>query len=479
MDRRTTNNLALTVIKCLSGITIALLIIILGYLIYRGVRYSNQKEGDVLPLSTSVEDFSLYATHDTKLSFLSWYTLSSIAKGRERTLRTLTEVNEKIHFYVDPEIKEKAEEYLKTTMKDTYLVNDTTSFATKGGIYLLEKGKTPPKGYHKVPLYDTVVAVNASITTLFHNRKIGSVTTEQVEDLQNGTITNWKELGGPDEKVTFIDNATEAQLKQTKGSVSLVKANIFESEEGIDHLKVSRVEKGYNITWEYLTTNAEESGAFGGIFSILINTLLMIVLVLLISTPIGVGSAIYLSMYAKKGPLKSIIRSGIDLLAGVPSIIFGLFGMLVFVQLFHLSFSLISGSLTLSLMILPTIIRTSEESINSVDKNTVNASRGLGATKIESITSIVLPAAKKGIITGLILAMGRALGETAALVFTIGSSTNIATGFTSSSRVLAQHIYLTIIEGQSIDKAFASALILIILELIINSVAKKILRGEK
>jgi len=479
MNRKTTNTLALSIIKILSAITIALLVIILGYLIYRGVWYQNQKEGEVLPITTSEEDFSLYATKDTKLSFISWYTLFSIAKGRERTLRTLTQVNEKIHFYVDPEVKEEAEAYLLTPIKDTALVNKDTTFEPKGGIYLLKKGKTPPHGYTSLPLYDTVVAVNNSVTTLFNNRKIGSVTEEQVKDLQNGTITNWKTLGGPDEEVTFIDNATNAQLQHTKGSVSILNANVFAEEHGIDHLSISRVEKGLNITWEYLTTNAEESGAFGGIFSILINTLLMILLVLFIATPIGVGSAIYLSMYAKNGPFKSLIRSGIDVLAGVPSIIFGLFGMLVFVQLFHLSFSLISGSLTLSLMILPTIIRTSEESINSVDKNTVNASRGLGATKIESITSIVLPAAKKGIITGLILAMGRALGETAALVFTIGSSTNIATGLTSSSRVLAQHIYLTIIEGQSIDKAFASALILIILELIINSIAKKMLRGEK
>jgi phosphate transport system permease protein len=479
MDRRTTNNIALLVIKCLSAITIALLIIILGYLIYRGVWYQNQKEGDVLPISTSEEDFSLYATQDTKLSFISWYTLSSIAKGRERTLRTLTAVNEKIHFFVDASIREEAEAYLKTTIHDKYLVHNGTPQEIKGGIYLLKKGKTPPPGYKRIPLYDRVVAVNDSVTTLFNNRKIGSVTAEQVQELQQGAITNWKVLGGPDEKVTFIDRATEAQLKQTKGSVSIIEANSFAAEEGLDHLKVSRVEKGFNMSWDYLTTNAEESGAFGGIFSILINTLLMIILVLLISTPIGVGSAIYLALYAKKGPFKSLIRAGIDVLSGVPSIIFGLFGMLVFVQLFHLSFSLISGSLTLSLMILPTIIRTSEESINGVDKNTINASRGLGATKIESITSIVLPAAKKGIITGLILAMGRALGETAALVFTIGSSTNIATGFTSSSRVLAQHIYLTIIEGQSIDKAFASALILIILELIINSIAKKMLRGEK
>jgi phosphate transport system permease protein len=250
--------------------------------------------------------------------------------------------------------------------------------------------------------------------------------------------------------------------------------------DDVDSLKIIHIKSGWNISLDYLITNAQESGAFGGIFSIILNTLIMIILVLAISTPIGIGSAIYLSQYAKKNKVTTIIRAGIDLLSGVPSIIFGLFGMLIFVQLFGWGFSLISGCLTLSLMILPTIIRTSEESINTVNNQMIFASRGLGATKIETIFKIVLPAAKNGIVTGVILATGRALGETAALVFTIGSSTDVATSLTSSSRVLAQHIYLSIIEGQSIDRAFAAALQLIILELIINSIAKSMMnKGKK
>jgi phosphate transport system permease protein len=225
-------------------------------------------------------------------------------------------------------------------------------------------------------------------------------------------------------------------------------------------------------------SQSEDEGKYGGISSIIINTLIMVLLTVLIATPVSVAGAIYLVEYAKKGRVSTIIKTGIDLLAAVPSIIFGLFGLLVFVQFFNFGFSMISGVLTLSLMILPTILRTSEEAIRSVSPALKEASRGLGATKIETIIKIVIPGASRGITTGIILAIGRALGETAALIFTIGSSTSIASNLKSSSRVLAQHIYLIITEGGSIDEAFASALVLIVLVLIINSITKIIMRRK-
>ncbi len=190
------------------------------------------------------------------------------------------------------------------------------------------------------------------------------------------------------------------------------------------------------------------------------------------------GCNIFWLNMQKKGRLKTIIKMGIDLLAAVPSIIFGLFGLLIFVQLLNFGFSLISGVLTLAIMILPTILRTSEEAIKSVSPSLKEASRALGSTKIETIYKIVLPSASKGITTGIVLSIGRALGETAALIFTIGSSPSFATGLKSSSRVLAQHIYLIITEGGSIDEAFASALVLIVLILIINSITKKFMKKE-
>lgn len=481
MDRKKSNNIALVIIRILSVLSIAILIIILGYLIFRGLRYTNQKEIRVLPIASVDEKFEIYTNKKANLDELDWFTLQSMAKGRVRTLRTISSVNEKFHLYVDSRISDELSSYLATPILDKNIIGSETKIdfkADKGGMIVLPIDVKAPSGYVNVSLFDMVVYVNKDVTELKNNKKIGAVSTTQIESLKDGTISNWNKLGGPDLQVFYVDDASK--VGEISGSISVVATNNTYNMDDIDSLKITHIKSGWNISLDYLTTNAQESGAFGGIFSIILNTLLMILLVLAISTPIGIGSALYLSQYAKKNKVTTIIRAGIDLLSGVPSIIFGLFGMLIFVQLFGWGFSLISGCLTLSLMILPTIIRTSEESLNTVDNQMIFASRGLGATKIETIFKIVLPAAKNGIVTGLILATGRALGETAALVFTIGSSTDVATSLTSSSRVLAQHIYLSIIEGQSIDRAFAAALQLIILELIINSIAKSMMnKGKK
>lgn len=481
MDRKKTNNIALATIKILSALSIAILIVILGYLIFRGLRYTNQKEVKVLPIASVDENFIIYTNKKANLDELDWFTLQSMAKGRVRTLRTISTINEKFHLYVDSRIRDELSSYLATPILDKNIIApdiDIDFKADKGGMIILPVGEKAPASYVKVALFDMVTYVNDDVTELKNNKRIGAVSIAQIEGLKDGTISNWMELGGPDLKVFYVDDASKVGV--IPGSISVVAANRTFKKDHVDFLKIIHIKSGWNISLDYLITNAQESGAFGGIFSIILNTLIMIILVLAISTPIGIGSAIYLSQYAKKGRVTSTIRAGIDLLSGVPSIIFGLFGMLIFVQLFGWGFSLISGCLTLSLMILPTIIRTSEESLNTVDIQMTFASRGLGATKIETIFKIVLPAAKNGIVTGVILATGRALGETAALVFTIGSSTDVATSLTSSSRVLAQHIYLSIIEGQSIDRAFAAALQLIILELIINSIAKSMMnKGKK
>jgi phosphate transport system permease protein len=483
MDRKKSNQIALLLIKILSIISIAILAVILGYLVFRGLRYSNTKEINVIPTESINNEFSIWANKSAKLDTLDWFTLQSMGKGRVRTLRSISKVNEKFHLYVDERVEDEFYSYLSLDKNDEYIVNESSQInykADKGGMIVLPINASAPSSYRRVAIYDNVVVVNKDVTKLLNNKKIGAINLTQLDEMLNNKVDSWKDFNGPSLAPIYIENAREENIINNSGSFSIIGAKEYSSMDGVDSLKIVNTESGWNISLDYLLSNSEESGAFGGIFSIIINTLIMIILVILISTPIGVGAAVYLSQYAKRGRLTTIIRSGIDLLSGVPSIIFGLFGMLIFVQLFGWSFSLISGSLTLSLMILPTIIRTSEESINSVDKNMISASRGLGATKIETIFKIVLPSAKNGIVTGIILAVGRALGETAALVFTIGSSTDIATNLTSSSRVLAQHIYLTIIEGQSIDHAFSAALVLIILELIINSTAKRLMnKGNK
>jgi phosphate transport system permease protein len=245
-------------------------------------------------------------------------------------------------------------------------------------------------------------------------------------------------------------------------------------EAGIGNLVRKGMERGWNLTLDYLVEAPRLSGRVGGISTIILNTFWMLLLTLLFAAPLGVAAAVYLVEYAKQGPLVTILRLGTETLAGIPSIIFGLFGMLFFVNILHFGFGLLSGCLTLTLMILPTVVRTSEEALKSVSKALREGSLALGATKLQTIAKVVIPAAAPGILTGLILGIGRAVGETAALLFTMGSDYKAARGLFSSARVLSAHVYLLFAEGISFDRAFSTATVLILIVLAFNFAAKRL-----
>jgi phosphate transport system permease protein len=181
-----------------------------------------------------------------------------------------------------------------------------------------------------------------------------------------------------------------------------------------------------------------------------------------------VCAAIYLTEYARQGPVVRLIRFATETLAGIPSIIFGLFGFIFFVGFLNLGIGLISGTLTVTMMILPTLVRAAEESIKSVPDPYREGSLALGATKWQTITGVVVPAASPGILTGVILGVGRAVGETAAVLFTLGSSYRLVDSLTSSARVLSIHLYMLVKEGLSFERAFATATILMIIVLAVN-----------
>jgi phosphate transport system permease protein len=229
------------------------------------------------------------------------------------------------------------------------------------------------------------------------------------------------------------------------------------------------------LSWDFLTRKTTEMGKEGGILPSIIGTIVIAVLAIMIATPLGVGTAIYLSEYTKTGPVRRIISFGADCLAGVPSIIFGLFGFIFFVITLHLGWSILSGALTLAVMILPTIIRTSEEAIKAVPKSYREISYSLGGGKLDTIIKVVLPTAIPGILTGIILGMGRAVGETAAVIFTAGASLNMPTSVFSSSRTLAVHFYILAREGISLPKAYGTATVLIIMILLINFIAYRLM----
>lgn len=202
---------------------------------------------------------------------------------------------------------------------------------------------------------------------------------------------------------------------------------------------------------------------------------------LLIAVPLGIFAAIYLVEYAKRGnKFVGIIRTTAETLAGIPSIVYGLFGMLFFVTALEWSYSMLAGAFTLSIMILPLIIRTTEEALISVPDSYREGSFGLGAGRLRTVFRIVLPSAVPGILSGVILSIGRIVGETAALIYTAGTVADIPPDLLSSGRTLAVHMYALSNEGLYIDQAYATAVVLIVIVFGINAmsafIAKRIAR---
>lgn len=200
----------------------------------------------------------------------------------------------------------------------------------------------------------------------------------------------------------------------------------------------------------------------------------MTVLALLLAVPFGVGAAIYLVEYARKGnKLVGIIRVTAETLSGIPSIIYGLFGMLFFVTALKWGYSMMAGSATLAIMVLPVVMRTTEEALLSVPDSFREGSFGLGAGKLQTIFWIVLPAAIPGILSGIILAVGRIAGETAALIYTSGTVASMA-GLLDSGRTLAVHMYSLSREGMHTNEAYATAVVLLVTVLVINGISSMI-----
>lgn len=223
------------------------------------------------------------------------------------------------------------------------------------------------------------------------------------------------------------------------------------------------------FAWEYNSENVSMLPA-------IINTLEMTVLTLLVAIPFGIGSAIYLVEYASsKNRFVPVVRMTAETLTGIPSIVYGLFGMLFFNSLFGIS--MLSGALTLAIMVLPVIMRTTEEALLAVPKNYREGSFGLGAGKLRTIFKIVLPAAMPGIFSGIVLSIGRIVGETAALIYTAGTFTKAASSVFNSGRTLSVHMYLLSKEGLNTDQAYATAVVLLVIVIIINFISGRIASG--
>lgn len=231
-----------------------------------------------------------------------------------------------------------------------------------------------------------------------------------------------------------------------------------------------------NLDLFQLEYNSENVSMFPSI----INTVCMTALSLLIAGPLGVFAAVYLVEYAKKGnKLVSIVRVTAETLTGIPSIVYGLFGMLFFVNALHWGFSMLAGAFTLAIMVLPVIMRTTEEALMSVPDMYREASFGLGAGKLRTIFVVILPSAVPGILSGIILSVGRIVGQTAALMYTAGTVAELPASVMSSTRTLSVHMYTLSREGLYIDQAYATAVVLLLIVLLINWISGRIARKIK
>ena len=248
------------------------------------------------------------------------------------------------------------------------------------------------------------------------------------------------------------------------------------------------VVKGFSaISWDFITKMPEEGMTKGGIFPAIIGTLYLVLGSILFAFPVGVLAAIYMNEYVKDGIIKKIIKQMTNNLSGVPSIVFGLFGMSLFVNKLGFGDSILAGSLTLGLLVLPVIIRTTEEALKSVDDTFRQASLGLGASKWQTTKNVVLPIAFPNIITGLILSVGRVSGETAPILFTVAAYflPKLPSSIFDQAMALPYHLYVISTSGTNIEEsrpiAYGTALVLVLIVLVTNLLANALRRyfGKK
>ncbi|HNY20755.1 MAG TPA: phosphate ABC transporter permease PstA [Treponemataceae bacterium] len=507
-----------------AAFTIATLFLILGYILWNGFFYSNNVEYSVTSDATRELDGTLVIVNPRNpIRELPFDALRGLYSDEFSSWKKPAGFDADSYPYVDDATSARLAGLLGLEAQGELVEfpGDAAAAAESvagndGGIAIVDAkafGALDPaltERVRVVPTRSVALGVNPSVVEIRDNRRIGTVHETAIGDLYAGKISNWKELDGSDLPVTvlvpppgsalrsladragfdhdranghanqsgslkFIEPATMDEyylsLAGTSGAVGLVEAS---RANGIDiaPVKLSRRETGRNLTLSFLLEAPKDSGKIGGISTIILNTFAMILLTLIFSIPPGLFAAIYLVEYAREGRLVRLIRLGTETLAGIPSIIFGLFGMLVFVQGLGWGISLLSGSLTVTLMILPTIVRTAEEALKAVPGSLQEGSLALGATKVQTVFRVVLPAAFPAIASGVILAIGRALGETAALIYTMGSNYNLTGGLFDSTRTLAVHVYLIIAEGISSDRAFASGAVLVFFILAINGTAR-------
>jgi phosphate transport system permease protein len=491
------------IIWFLAILTITILAWIVGYLMVKGFRYNNYVPYDVTPAVETELDLDgmddnvvFIIHHKTRLEDIPVEGLRKLYnKVRKENWGFYNQQNLK----VIPFAYEGAGAFsntvknfiLKGAELDDYRKN--VKELSSWNEMISQVGSTPgslgfipaaeafdlPSNVKILGVRRTALAVHPSVLEIQDGRMMREVSSEDMDRIINETVGNWQGVGGTDLPLTLIDSdesgACLEDVQNTVGAVVLCHYSDIE-QNGLSTLPVLRHETGWNLTWHFIVEAPARSGQWGGISYIIINTFFLILFTVLFSTPVGVMSAIYMVEYANQGRLIRILRMGTETLAGIPSIVFGLFGFIFFVQILGLGIGFISSTLTITLMVLPTIIRTSEEALKSVPQSFREGSLALGASKLQTIVKVVLPAASPGILTGIILSIGRTVGETAVLIYTLGSNYDLVSGPSSSARVLSLHLYMLFSEALSFDRTFATAAVLVIIILMTNLSATYVMK---
>lgn len=496
-----------------AGITLAILVYILGFIVYKGFRSDNIIEAEYVNYDTATCSLPWYSgesvlivNKDTRLKYIYESDLESLYRGKPTNWGNINEQDLKVHPYI---LESASGEFGKNTIfkQDAGAIAAAVE-SQEGALGLIPAARQDEIEGYKVkviPVWTLSIGVNPSVFEIKDNVKLRYIDGDMLKRILRGEVSNWNEVGGIDLPLRLIlppvgSYEYNAYLKLADISPDKIPAAAVHSDYSTDYferitsyngavglilqqeaanhsletLKYQFRKTGRNLQLWFLFEEPKRAGRVGGVSSIVINTVYMILLTVLFSTPLGIGAAVYLTEYARQGKLVKILRLGTETLAGIPSIIFGLFGFIVFVGYMHLGIGLMSGTLTLTLMILPTIVRTSEEAIKAVPRSFRAGSLALGAGKWQTIYKVVIPAAAPGILTGVILAIGRAVGETAALLFTMGFDYRRVKNLSTSARVLSTHLYQLVKEGISFDRAFATATVLIVIVLFVNVVSTKL-----
>jgi phosphate transport system permease protein len=502
-----------------SVFTIGILVSIIGYILFRGFVSDVRTEYRVIakgPTSSMMGEeqnvpVSVIVHKGVKVSDLTVKELRSLFIGATKNWGLVSEQDIQVRVFAPRHDSVPGNAFDHSVMRNAPYGDNIRFFDTdeaiidkvaliKGSIgYISQKGLESIHGkkVKVVPIRTIAVVANREVFEIKNNVKLRYLDENQLADVFTGKAGNWRQVGGGDLPVRVVgyhngDPMTKEfseyalngamvypvvtvddfpglveVLEKTSGAVGFCRyADALKIEDRM--VKLERRKVKANITPSFFVTPPKRAGVVGGVSTIIINTIYMILLTLLFSTPIGVMAAIFLTEYAKQGKLVKILRFGTETLAGIPSIIFGLFGFLFFVSILKLGIGLLSGTLTITMMILPTIVRASEEAIKAVPVSYREGSLALGATKWQTIVRSVLPPATPGILTGVILAIGRAIGETAALLFTMGTDYRMVKDLSSSARTLSVHLYILVKEGLSFERAFATGTILIVVILVVN-----------